>query len=58
LCASTVRFVDVDIEVTCDNEVMRSGGSDGQEGLKLVEESCEWFAVAAVRVRSVDIKDS
>ena len=57
LCASTVRFVDADVEVACDDEVVRSGCSDGQERLKLIEESCEWFSVAVVRVRLVDIED-
>ena len=55
--ASTVRFVDVDIEVACDNKVVRSGCSNGQERLELIEESCEWFAVAVVRVRPLDIED-
>ena len=55
--ASTARFVDVGVEVACDDAVVRSGCSDGQERLKLIEESCEWFAVAVVRVRSVDIED-
>ena len=55
--ASTVRFVDVDVEIACNNKVVRSGCSNGQERLELIEESCEWFAVAVVRVSSVDIED-
>ena len=54
---STVRIVDVDVEVACNNKVVRSGCSNGQERLELIKESCELFAVAAVRVRSVDIED-
>jgi hypothetical protein len=47
----------VDVEVACDDEVVRSGCRDGQERLKLIKESCEWLAVAVVRVRPVDIED-
>ena len=57
LRTSTVRFVDVDVEVACNNKVVRSGCSNGQEKLELIEESCEWFALAVVRGRSVDIED-
>jgi len=47
----------MDVEVACNNKVVRSGCSNGQERLELIEESCEWFAVAVVRVRSADIED-
>jgi hypothetical protein len=34
----------VDVEVACDDEVVRSGCRDGQERLKLIKKSCEWLA--------------
>ena len=54
LRVSTVRFVELDVEVACNNKVLMSGCSNDQERLELIEEGCELFdyiASIAVKLR-------
>jgi len=54
---SVCRIVEMNVEVTGDDEFMGCGCSEGEKGTEVIEEDRKWFRMSGCRWRTIDTED-
>jgi len=54
---SVCRIIEMNVKVTGDDKLMRSGCSKREKRTKVIEENIEWFGISGRKWRTIDIED-
>ena len=54
---SVCRIIEMNVKVTGDDKLMRSGCSKREKRTEVIEENIEWFGISGRKWRTIDIED-